>query len=59
MVSVGYHCGLSIIYPQFELATRHLGINHYCSLSLVSKSLQLFTYVFHIAIAAVEGIYIS
>ena len=37
MVSVGYHCGLSIIYPQFELAVRHLGINHYCSLSLMSN----------------------
>ena len=37
MVSVGYHCGLSVIYPQFELAVRHLGINHYCSLSLMSN----------------------
>ena len=37
MVSMGYHCGLSVIYPQFELAVRHLGINHYCSLSLMSK----------------------
>ena len=37
MVSVGYHCGLSVIYPQFELAVRHLGINRYCSLSLMSN----------------------
>ena len=37
MVSVAYHCGLSVIYPQFELAVRHLGINHYCSLSLMSN----------------------
>ena len=37
MVNMGYHCGLSVIYPQFELAVRYLGINHYCSLSLISN----------------------
>ncbi len=33
MVNMGYHCGLSVIYHTFELAVRHLGINHYCTLS--------------------------
>ena len=37
MVSVGYHRGLAVIYPQFELAVRHFGINHYYSLSLMSN----------------------
>ena len=37
MVSVVYHCGSSVIYPQFELAVKHLGINHYCSLSPMTK----------------------
>ena len=38
-----YHgkCGISLwvirYIPQFELAVRHLGINHYCSLSLMSS----------------------
>ena len=30
MVSVGYHCGVSVIIlyiPQFELAVKHLGIS--------------------------------
>ena len=44
MVSVGYHCGLSVIYPQFELAVRHLGINHYCSLSLMSNHFSCLCY---------------
>ena len=45
MVSVGYHCGLSVIYPQFELAVRHLEINHYILLTVTNEqSLQLFTY---------------
>ena len=34
-------CGISLwiirYIPQFELAVRHLGINHYCSLSLMSN----------------------
>ena len=57
MVNVGNHCGLSVIYPQFELAVRHLWINHYCSLSLMSNHCScpsFFTYL-----AAVDGIYIS
>ena len=43
--------------PQFELAVRHLWINHYCSLSLMSNHCScpsFFTYL-----AAVDGIYIS
>ena len=51
MGNVGYHCGSSIphIYiPQFELAVRHLGINHYCSLITHEQSFQL-SILFHIA----------
>ena len=40
MVSVGYRYGLSVMYPQFELATRHLGTNHYCSLTLMSNHIS-------------------
>ena len=58
MVSVGYHCGLSVIYPQFELAVRHLGINRYCSLSLMSNHFSCLP-IAHSYIAAVNGIYIS
>ena len=50
MVSVGYHCGLSVIYPQSEVAVRHLGINHYILLTVTNEqSLQLFTYFTYVA----------
>ena len=48
MVSVRYHCGLSVIYPQFELAVRHLGINHLLTITN-EQTLQLFTYFTYIA----------
>ena len=57
MVSVGYHCGLSVIYPQFELAVRHLGINHYILLTVTNEqSLQL-SILFHIASCSRQDIY--
>ena len=41
--------------PQFELAVRHLEINHYCSLSLMSNHFSCPSYFTYLA--AVDGIY--